>query len=251
LRELKQLGVPVVAPLLPLDPAEAVSVAGGKPFAVFPWVAGEDLCHARITAAHCFALGAGLAQVHLATAKLSQVPSGRFGVPDLLARLDFIEARSDAYRADVAAIREALAAHVAARDVGVPSGLTHGDLFRDNVLWTGDRLSGLLDFESACAGPFIYDLMVCVLAWCYTSAFDLERVSALVSGYQGKRPLSAAERRAAANEAGLACLRFATTRITDFAMRTPAGAQPKRAYQRFLDRLRAIEAGVLDPVFQA
>jgi homoserine kinase type II len=249
LGELARAGVPVAAPLAPRGLEHHPVAVSGKPFAVFPWVPGEDLCHARVTPQHCSLLGGALAEVHLATARLSHVPAGRFRVSDLLTRLDFIEAETQNYQEDVARIRSSLERHEANRNSELPRGLTHGDLFRDNVLWEGERLSALLDFESASEGPLVYDLMVCLLAWCYTDSFNLARAAALVSGYEAKRRLTRAERQAAANEGGLACLRFATTRITDFAMRTPPGAQPLRAYQRFLARLDAIEAGGLASIF--
>jgi hypothetical protein len=46
------------------------------------------------------------------------------------------------------------------------------------------------------------------------------------------------------------CLRFATTRITDFAMRTPAGQTPKRDFKRFLARYAALDNGVMQDVWR-
>jgi hypothetical protein len=48
-------------------------------------------------------------------------------------------------------------------------------------------------------------------------------------------------------EGALACLRFATTRITDFSMRATPGTPAPRDYRRFLARLEALEQGMLDP----
>jgi homoserine kinase type II len=127
--------------------------------------------------------------------------------------------------------------------------LVHGDLFRDNVLWHGDAIVALLDFESACEGPFVYDLMVCVLAWCYASGFNLEHVAGLVRGYESVRPLSTLERSAAKVEGAIACARFATTRITDFEMRAAPGRPPLRDYRRFIGRLSELEGGALDAIF--
>ena len=104
----------------------------------------------------------------------------------------------------------------------------------------------LLDFESACAGNFAYDLMVTALAWCYGSEFDLGLVRALFAGYRAARPVPLGEVNAMKSEGALACLRFATTRLTDFSLRVPEGALPGRDFQRFLARLSAIDAGALD-----
>jgi hypothetical protein len=60
------------------------------------------------------------------------------------------------------------------------------------------------------------------------------------------RPLSGAEWAALDVESAFACLRFATTRITDFELRRENGAPPVRDFRRFLARLAAVEAGALD-----
>jgi homoserine kinase type II len=233
---------------------EALPLAGelplhaGKPFVVFPWVAGEILCLPRVDAAACRAVGAALARVHLATPGVPRLGAGRFGPSDMLARLARVEVESkrDDLLADVARVRSLYARLVPARDTSLPSGIVHGDLFRDNVLWQGGQIAALLDFESAFHGPFVYDLMVTVSAWCYRATFELPLVRALVEGYAAVRPLTAAERAAARTEGALACLRFATSRITDFELRAAPGARPARDFRRFLARLTAIEAGMLD-----
>lgn len=254
LLELAELGIPTTVPLTAED-GEQVVLHCGKPLSFYPWIPGLHLCHAWVTETRARVLGEHLARVHQATARVSQVPKGRFGVQDLVLRLDRIAAEAPAFSTDVEHIRQRLAATLARRK-DVPSGLTHGDLFRDNVLWSvseqagvgpvpSDEVAALLDFESACEGPFIYDLMVCVLSWCYTTELVQPKARAMISGYQTVRRLSAEEIEQLPVEGAMACLRFATTRITDFAMRTPAGQEPARDYRRFLKRLAELEAGVL------
>jgi homoserine kinase type II len=127
--------------------------------------------------------------------------------------------------------------------------VVHGDLFRDNVLWKDGELLALLDFESAFHGPFLYDLIVTMAAWCYRDAFDLELAKGLAEGYGAERPLEPREKHALRVEGALGMLRFATTRITDFSLRVPKGEKPVRDYRRFLARLSFVEAGALDGVF--
>jgi homoserine kinase type II len=238
--ELARAGVKTPAPLRRPN-GELLAEQSGKPVAIFPWIDGEWLCQSRVTAARCKKLGAALAAVHLAGAEIAS--EGRFVPAALGARLERIERESTEYLADVAYIRERLAHHVARRDPSLPEGLIHGDLFRDNVLWKGEELVALIDFESASRGPFVYDLMVCVHAWCYGDRFEPELVVALFEGYRAKRALSPAELAAIPVEGALGALRFAITRITDYAMRAPPGTPPLRDYRRFLQRLAALEAG--------
>jgi homoserine kinase type II len=249
LRALATAGVPVPA-VLPLAGAE-LPEHGGKPFGVFPWVEGEILCLERVDAAACRSIGTALARVHAASANVAQLGRGRFGPGDMLERLTRVERETENAELlrDVARVRALYARLTSERNPNLPAGVVHGDLFRDNVLWKNGNIAALLDFESAFHGPFVYDLLVTIAAWCYRSEFRMEDVRALLAGYESVRLLEPAERRAVRTEGPLACLRFVTSRITDFELRARPGAPPLRDYRRFLARLEAIEAGVLDAVF--
>lgn len=243
LSSLARSGVPTPEPLEAAG-GGALGVHCGKPVALFPWVDGAIVCQARVTAAHAAAVGAALAGVHRAT--VASAPPGRFERADLEARLARAAREAPAFEPVTRAIAARLAHFAARRAHGLPSGLIHGDLFRDNVLWHGEQIAALIDFESASEGAYAYDLMVCVHAWCFGSEFDTPLVRALLAGYHAVRRLTPAERAALPVEGALAALRFATTRITDYSLRATAGQPPLRDYRRFLARLDQIEAGALD-----
>jgi homoserine kinase type II len=216
-----------------------------RPVALFPWRDGEILCQARVTPQAARTVGEKLAEVHQASGTFGEKRPGRFRIEDLRGRLLRIEKADDAaLRAMVPEIEKRLDRAVGERDPGLPGGIIHGDLFRDNVLWQGPELSALLDFESACEGSFAYDLMVTVLAWCYGDDFDERLVRAMCEGYAAKRPLAAEEVRAFETEARIACLRFAVTRITDYTMRRGLGERVMKDYRRFwLRHERVAELG--------
>ena len=250
-RALADAGVPVVQCLLRVD-GGGVGDFQGKACAIFPWLDGEILCQGRVSAAACHALGAALARVHLTTPLVARPSQGRFRIVDLRERLARVEASGHRqYLADVAHIRQRLEHYETERaGQSAPRGVIHSDLFRDNVLWTKQgELAALLDFESACEGAFAYDVMVTICAWCYSSRFETELAEALLRGYHAVRPITAAEAPALKVEGAVGCLRFATTRITDFSLRATPGQPPVRDYRRFLARLSAIEAGALDGCF--
>lgn len=244
LRDLDAFGVPVTLPLRHASGGD-VALVSGKALSVYQWRDGIHLCNALVTPERTHQLGAALAKVHAATPTLSSVPAGRFGLDGLRERLARIREQAPEFAAEAARIEQRLDGLARARDATLPRGLVHGDLFRDNVLWQGPELVALLDFESASVGPFVYDVAVCLLSWCYTDGFRKDCALALLHGYQSVRPLSQRERENLALEASIACLRFATTRITDFAMRAPPGTPPKRDFRRFLARLDAIDGGAL------
>ncbi|MCC6217234.1 MAG: homoserine kinase [Polyangiaceae bacterium] len=242
-RALSLRGVPVAVPLQARD--GGVPSHAGRPFSLAPWIEGESLCQARVTPAHARAVGEALARVH-ATAEVAP-PRGRFELSDLERRLERVEREgsSELVRAAGEA-RGVLARAAAGRSAGLPEGLVHGDLFRDNVLWREGELVALLDFESASAGVLAYDLAVTLLAWCFGDELDRALVGAMVGGYESVRPLSACEREGLAAEARMACARFTVTRLTDYSLRAPPGQPPRRDFRRFLARLAAIDAGALD-----
>jgi homoserine kinase type II len=247
---LSRAGVPVPEALPVEGPLPAHR---GKPFVLFPWIDGEIRCLRGVRAADARAVGDALARVHLASEGVGRLGPGRFRPEDMLARLARVERDGSrpSLAPDLARIRALYARLLPARDGGLPSGIVHGDLFRDNVLFGDGRIAALLDFESAFHGPFVYDLLVTVAAWCFRDAFELELARAMVEGYEAVRPLTAPERRAVRVEGALGCLRFAVSRITDFELRTPEGGVPGRDYRRFLARLEAIETGLLDTPFAA
>ena len=200
-------------------------------------------CQAGVTADDTHRLGAALAQMHLAGAG-EEAPAGRFVFGALLGRLERIASSGDPrFALLVPALRSSLERAHEERDLDLPSGLMHGDLFRDNVLWdVRGEVAALLDFESACQGTYVYDLMVTVLSWCFRDDFDPRLASALREGYERVRPLSEPESRALCAEGSFAALRFAITRITDYAMRTGTGPRVVKDWTRFSKRFERLQA---------
>lgn len=73
----------------------------------------------------------------------------------------------------------------------LPRGPIHGDLFRDNVLFNEQGLTGVLDFHHAAEGYLVYDLAVAANDWCTDTqgVLDPERMLALLRAYHRLRPL--------------------------------------------------------------
>ncbi len=243
LAHLAAHGVPTPEPFaLRGRPGVFLADHAGKPAAVFPWVPGEILCQARVTPAAAAQVGEGLARVHLAGASFTGAKTSRFGPAQIASRIASL--RATPLAADVAADVERLAARLErhiSRQPGASSGLVHGDLFRDNVLWDEGRISALLDFESASLESYAFDFMVTLLAWCFTDRLDPDLCRALARGYTAVRPLPEEEAALLHDEGSFAALRFAVTRITDFEIR-PRGSVTFKDYRRFLARAEALDA---------
>lgn len=243
--ELERARVPV-AKAVPRRDGQLVHEVHGKPFALYPWLEGEILCQARVDARAARAVGAALGRLHQCGDRFPSLGAGRFGPAELAVRLDLVDARGDEVLREAARfVRQKYTEYVPLRRPDLPRGLIHSDLFKDNVLWRGGEILALIDFESASEGPYLYDLMVTLLAWCYSDHLDRELAAALLQGYASVRPPSEAELESASVEAALACLRFATTRMTDYSLRAAPGCAPVRDFRRFLSRLAEVEAGAL------
>jgi homoserine kinase type II len=98
-------------------------------------------------------------------------------------------------------------------------GPVHADLFRNNVMFVGERLSGCFDFYFAGWDTWLFDLAVTVNDWC----IDLDsgrlieaRVLALTRAYHAVRPFTAADQAAWLPMLRAAALRFWLSRLYDF-----------------------------------
>jgi len=95
----------------------------------------------------------------------------------------------------------------------------HADLFRNNVMFVGDALSGFFDFYFAGVDNWLFDIAVALNDWCIdldTGAWDTSRLEALLGAYQTVRPLQAAERALLNPMLRAAALRFWISRLWDF-----------------------------------
>lgn len=242
---LAAAGIPVARPVKRLD-GTFLAVSGKKPFALYERLSGDVTCQRGVTRAIAHSVGRALASVHVAPLGSLEVPPTRFGFSGIRERLKrVLDAQRPDLVADVERLLDLSTRLERERSTDLPSGLIHGDLFRDNVLVREEKVIGLLDFESASYGPYVYDLLVTILAWCFGDGLESALARAMVEGYVDVRPLSTSERAAMIGEGSVACLRFATTRLTDFSLRVPVGQKPGRDYRRFFSRLESLQAGEL------
>jgi len=124
----------------------------------------------------------------------------------------------------------------------LPKGVIHGDLFADNLLFRGEKLTAVLDFEAACRGKFIFDIATAVNALCFVDGgYSLDRFRYLLHGYESVRTLSLAEWDAFPNELRYSSLRFTVTRLHDFFLKpTASGSRVDKDFREFFERLRVL-----------
>ncbi|GAB2793620.1 homoserine kinase [Halomonas shantousis] len=186
--------LPVPGPVHDRD-GIALQRLAGKPALLFPRLPGKSP-HSP-TLAQCRALGDALGRMH----RISQHFDGQRPNPRDLNWLTtahhkvmgYLSAEDQRLMADeIDAYQEAFAATPT-----LPQGALHGDLFRDNTLFEGDELGGIIDFYNGCTGDLLFDLAIVINDWASLDdgGLDRERYDALLAAYQTRRPLSQAERR--------------------------------------------------------
>ncbi|MDU6056379.1 MAG: phosphotransferase, partial [Acinetobacter junii] len=77
-----------------------------------------------------------------------------------------------------------------------PVGFIHSDLFRDNTLFEGDQLRGILDFYELNQDEFLFDVAISINDFCtaYPKAhLDQAKAEAFLAAYQSIRQLTADE----------------------------------------------------------
>jgi homoserine kinase type II len=190
----------------------------GKPAAVVNRLAGHH--HLAPDAAHAASVGTVLARMHLAAADFPQHQPNLRGLAwcaeTIPVILPFMRGDAAAMIEDELRYQQQLAASPAY--TALPRGAIHADLFRDNVMFQGDELTGLFDFYFAGEDTWLLDIAVCLNDWCIdleSGRLVEERATALVAAYHAVRPLQSTELRLMPALMRAAALRFWTSRLWD------------------------------------
>jgi homoserine kinase type II len=217
MEHLAQAGLPVPRPIRDLE-GKALQQLEGKAACLIQYLPGVSV--SRPTQAQARAAGEALARLHLAGQGFAAVRENGLGPAWWQATATELAPRLDEIEAGLAElVRTRLAAVLAAWPDGLPSGTIHADLFPDNVLMLGDKVTGLIDFYFACTGFFAYDLAVLHAAWAFPPGGEAPlpgHEAALFDGYTAVRPLTAEERAAFPLLAQGASLRFLLSRAQDW-----------------------------------
>lgn len=199
----------------------------GRPAAVVTFLDGTSQRHPNV--AKCRALGRALAQFHTCSQGFNGVRENALGPKGwgpLLASIDGdLPSMPEAILAEA---EQSLTLILEKWPEDLPKGHIHADMFPNNVLFVGDKLTGIIDFYFACQDIYAYDIAVCLNSWCFDAdgSFNITKSGALLQGYEGVRKLSQEEKQALPILNQGAAMRFFLTRLYDW-INTPSDALVK------------------------
>jgi homoserine kinase type II len=219
----------------------------GRPAAVVSFLKG--MWPRRIAPRHCALLGDAMARLHLAGLTFKMRRRNALGVHGWHPLYDACKDRAHEVRPGLSVELGAELDFLEANwPKSLPEGVIHADLFPDNIFFLGNELSGVIDFYFACTDFLIYDLAICLNAWCFENdgSFNVTKARLMLSNYRKRRPLSTEEMSALPVLARGSALRFLLTRLYDW-LNHPAGAfvKPKDPIE-YLQKLR-FHQGIVRP----
>lgn len=206
-------GLPVPAPIANRD-NEYLGTLSDKPAALVARLSGASIMDP--TPAHCGRVGAMLAGLHLAGLSYGRRQANPRGT-------DWRSHTAQRVRPFLPADEQALldteiAFQAAQKYATLPVGAIHADLFRDNVLWDGEHIGGVIDFYFAGHDALLFDVAVTVNDWCTMTDGKLDpvRTDALLTAYHLERPFTVDELACWPAMLRAAALRFWLSRAEDF-----------------------------------
>ena len=164
----------------------------------------------------CYLVGQYLAKLHLTANNFPQLNKNTRGL-DWVSDM-YLNLKKYLSLEDQGILELEINYHKEMDKVELPEGIIHGDLFRDNVLFLNDKISGFIDFYYACNEKFIYDIAIAINDWCIDQDGQINKSMFLefIKGYRSERKLTDNEQEYLNVALRLAALRFWLSRLEDF-----------------------------------
>jgi homoserine kinase type II len=191
--QLNLRGHPVPCPLQDAD-GLAIKSIQGKPALLIPKIIGQHPTTPNET--QCQAIGQAIGAIHNATLASKLTHQSNRNRQWLQQCADEITSLLPPDEQPLLNELARFEQQIAAVSNKMPQGIIHGDLFRDNAIFSGDQLLAIIDFNSAGSDYLLMDLAVIANDWCSepNGSLNTERLNALIRGYQLERLISAHEK---------------------------------------------------------
>lgn len=219
---------------------QKISKIQGKPCAIISFVKGSEA--KDISLSQIQELGKSLAIMHLAGQDFTMQRINEMGMSHWPEMFADVKDRAEEIEEGISAeIQSSLKFIEANWPSNLPCGIIHGDIFPDNVLFADDgSIAGIIDFYFACNDILIYDLAVCMNAWCFDNnrKFNPEKARSLIASYNNIRVISKDELEALPILAMGAAMRFLLSRMYGWQNRVDGAFVTTKDPLEYLRKLR-------------
>lgn len=193
LQHLGQAGLAVPVPLS--HSGKAIHTLKNKPAQIAPRMMGEHPMPSTVAQAEAIAIAQAKMHVALKDFKLERafVRDHAYWYNVAQEIKPSLNAADKVLLGKLLGLYEALTAVYPDR----PRGFIHSDLFRDNTLFEGDQLKGILDFYELNKDEFLFDIAITLNDFCTNYpevTLNAEKANAFLKAYETVRPLTEDEK---------------------------------------------------------
>lgn len=213
MEHLKGKGIPCPGVIAAKD-GRTVLPLNGRPCLITTFLDGAS--PEAVTPAQAAAMGAFTARLHKAALSFTQTRANSLALPAWKTLIKACAGPANLPADLLPLLVEELSYLERNAPQGLPAGAVHADLFPDNIFFSGEVITGVIDFYFACTEVFAYDLMLTLNAWCFEGGvFNAQKAGLFLDAYKNERPLTPAEEEALPHYGRAAALRIVATRLYD------------------------------------
>ena len=193
---------------------EYLTLIKDKPAILVSFLLGAE--KESITEDDCYSVGEALAKMHTSAKDFSGKKKNNRNIDWISKKFNDLKKRLSIL--DQTIIEQEIDYQKNCLTDVLPSGIIHGDLFRDNVFFHQEKLSAFIDFYYACNDHLILDIAITINDWCSNShgSLEKEKFDLFLNGYQSIRKLQSSELKYLNNALRLAALRFWLSRLNSY-----------------------------------
>ena len=187
----------------------------GKPISIFTLLPGKTITNISPSVNMCEQIGETIAKLHIYSKEHKRYD---LGLRDNSWFAETVGKLSPVLNMDdINLISNEILNQQDCVNKNLPEGVIHSDLFRDNAMFIGEELTGVIDFYYACNGYYLYDLAIITNDWCLKDnrEIDFVRQDALIKSYNKIRKIEPIEKVMWPKVLRHAALRFWLSRLHD------------------------------------
>ena len=198
------------SPLLDIQQKHS-QILAGKPAAIFKCLPGKSVVD--VTLNQCQLVASALARLHLSSRSLGFSKKNPRSIEWIQATAQQVNAHLSVQ--DSLLLNDELNYQLKFTTQHLAQGIIHADLFKDNVLFVGENLTGILDFYAACCDCYLLDVAITLNDWCVDEygVFGRKQQNAFMQAYKQVRNISKQEEEWLPLLLRRGCLRFWVSRL--------------------------------------